>query len=171
MIRKWLRKIKYYFLKLLRIRKSDHVVAIGFVAGFFHCWFPTFGVGMLMSIALAKLLRGNLAAAIISGSIGSFLWPGLFFLNYRVGFIIESLFRAPVSQLDDAIGEPVPDVHYSKAADHFSSFGDIGLNFLAGSIVNSILFSIIGYVVLRIILKHYRLPLLRKLRRKSRESI
>lgn len=163
---KLIRKMKYYFLKLLRIRKSDHVVAIGFIAGFFHCWFPTFGIGMLLSIGLARLLRGNLVAAVISGSLGSFLWPFLFFLNYKSGFIIESFFHSPSYELDDALDEPVPDADYSEAADHFNSYSDIGLNFLTGSIVNSILFSFIGYFALRFVLKHYRLPLLRKLKRK-----
>lgn len=169
MISKWSRKLKFYFLKLLRIRKSDHVVAIGFTAGFFHCWFPTFGIGMLLSVGLAKLLRGNIVAAVISGSIGSFLWPGLFFLDYKTGFMLEKLFLPNLSLLHPW-NKKVPEADYSETVDHLSSFGDIGLNFLAGSIVNSILFSIAGYFAIRFVLKHYRLPLLRKLKRKSRAS-
>lgn len=164
MTNKLIRRVKYYCLKLLRIKKSDHVIAIGFIAGFFHCWFPTFGIGMLLSIGLARLLKGNLAAAVISGTLGSFMWPLLFFMNYKVGFILKSLFHSPITELDEAISHPVPDPDYSETVDHISTFGKLGLHFLAGSIVNSIIFSIVGYFVLRFILKRYRLPLLQKLR-------
>ncbi|OMF37785.1 hypothetical protein BK133_04440 [Paenibacillus sp. FSL H8-0548] len=165
---KLIRKLKYYSLKLLRIRKSDHTVAIGFIAGFFHCWFPTFGIGTLLSLGLAKLLRGNLVAAIIASTLGTLLWPFLFFLNYKSGFIMGSLFNSPNYQLEDALDEPIPEPDYSEAADHFNSISDIGLSFLTGSIINSILFSIIGYFIVRFVLKHYRLPLLKKLKRRRK---
>jgi uncharacterized protein (DUF2062 family) len=164
---KLFRKLKYYSLKLLRIRKSDHTVAIGFIAGFFLCWFPTFGVGVLLSVGLTKLLRGNLVATLISSTLGSLLWPLLFFLNYKSGFIIGSLLHSPSYQLEDALEEPIPDPDYSEAADHFNSISDIGLSFLTGSIINSIFFSVIGYFIVRFALKHYRLPLLKKLKRKK----
>lgn len=162
---KLIRRMKYYCLRLLRIKNSDHRIAVGFMAGFFHCWFPTFGIGMLLSVGVAKLLRGNLAAAIISGSLGSFMWPVLFFLNYKVGFILSSFFTTPAFQLEEVIDIPIPDFDYSETVDHFSSLGHIGTHFLVGSLVNSVLFSIVGYYVVRYILKYYRQPLLRKLRR------
>ncbi len=147
------RKLKYDSLRLLRIKKSDHLISIGFIAGFFHCWFPTFGIGILLSIGLARLLRGNIVAAVISGSLGTIMWPGLFFLNYKIGFVLLSLFYFSSIQGSQEI------------AMSGISFGHLGMNFLVGSIVNSIVFSIMGYFLLRFVLMKYRLPLLNRLKR------
>lgn len=168
---KLIRRTKYYCLKILRIKKSDHKIAIGFISGFFHCWFPTFGIGMLLSIALAKLLRGNLAASIIASSIGSVLWPFLFFLNYKIGYILSSLTSSPSFELDEALAVPVPEPDYSEAADHFGSIANMGMNFLVGSLVNSLLFSIVGYYIVRYALKRYRQPLLKQLRPVKQRSL
>ncbi|MEC0092198.1 DUF2062 domain-containing protein [Paenibacillus macquariensis] len=147
------RKFKYDSLRLLRIKKSDHLISMGFIAGFFHCWFPTFGIGLLLSIGLARLLRGNVVAAVISGSLGTVMWPGLFFLNYKIGFALLSLFYFSTIQ----------GTH--EGVMHHHRFGHMGMNFLVGSIVNSIVFSIMGYFLLRFVLMKYRLPLLKLLRR------
>ncbi|OAB41730.1 DUF2062 domain-containing protein [Paenibacillus glacialis] len=147
------RKLKYDSLRLLRIKKSDHLISIGFIAGFFHCWFPTFGIGILLSIGLARLLRGNIVAAVISGSLGTLMWPGLFFLNYKIGLVLISLFYFTSIQ-------GTPEIAMTGI-----SFGHLGMNFLVGSIVNSIVFSIIGYFLLRFVLMKYRLPLLKRLKR------
>ncbi|MFX3632548.1 MAG: DUF2062 domain-containing protein [Candidatus Pristimantibacillus sp.] len=168
---KLIRRAKYYCLKILRIKKSDHIIAIGFISGFFHCWFPTFGIGMLLSIALAKLLRGNLPASIIAGSIGSVLWPVLFFLNYKIGYILNSLLSSPSFELDEALAVPVPEPDYSETADHFGSIANMGMNFLVGSLVNSLLFSLLGYYLVRYALKRYRQPLLKKLRPIKQRSL
>ena len=56
----------YYGIRMLRIKKGDHRIAIGFAIGFFHCWFPTFGIGLPLSIAMARLVRGNMPSAILA---------------------------------------------------------------------------------------------------------
>ncbi len=159
------RKLKYDSLRLLRIKKSDHYISIGFIAGFFHCWFPTFGIGILLSLGLARLLRGNIAAAVISGSLGTIVWPGLFYLNYKIGFLLLSLFYFSSFQgnsLSIANLDP-PDIspHY------LSKFGHMGMNFVVGSVVNSIIFSVIGYFLIRFVLVKYRAPLLKRLKRSA----
>ncbi|WP_040949293.1 DUF2062 domain-containing protein [Gorillibacterium massiliense] len=166
MKRKLQRNAKYYTLRLFRTNKSDHNITVGFVAGFFHCWFPTFGFGMVISIGLAKLLRGNMVAAVISGMIGSFLWPALFFLNYKIGFLTRHLFVIPVNKLHRVIGHPVPDFSYTETAHHFSVLGRAGLNFLVGSCINSFVFSILGYFIVRFVLGKVRKPIMLRLTRK-----
>ncbi|WP_341280951.1 DUF2062 domain-containing protein [Paenibacillus sp. FSL H8-0537] len=160
---KMLRKFKYYCLRLLRIKKSDHVVALGSVLGFLHCWFPTFIVGLPISLLLTRLLRGNLAACVIFSTIGSITWPGLFYLNYKVGFWLNRLVGAPAADhpahAANAVAPPL-----THKAGHFASFGHLGMNFLIGSIVNSIVFSLLGYFVIRFILGRYRPTLVSKLK-------
>ncbi|WP_438350471.1 DUF2062 domain-containing protein [Paenibacillus sp. FA6] len=160
----FLRKLKYNCLKLLRIKQSDHQVVVGFIAGFFHCWFPTFGLGLLISVGLAKLLRGNLVAALIAGTFGTVIWPLLFYLNYVTGTIVMSLFSSPLIQLDEVIEIPITELGYSESAHQYSKLGNMSLYFIEGSIINSILFSVISYFILRFILKRYRRPLLKLIR-------
>jgi len=158
--------LTYYGIRMLRIKKGDHRIAIGFAIGFFHCWFPTFGIGLPLSIAMARLVRGNMPSAILASSLGSVLWPLLFYLNYWTGHLITTLFTSPSFDLDDVINEQMPEPDYVETIGHFSDITDIGLDFLIGSIINSILSTIILYFVCRVLVRRYRTPLLNLLRRK-----
>ena len=162
MITKLIRRARFNCIQLLRIKKSDHLIAMGFTAGLLHCWFPTFGIGMLLSIGLARLLRANIAASIIAGSLGSFLWPILFFMNYKAGYVLTSLFSTSTLALSEALPDE-PD--YSEAVDHLNSLGQLGTNFIVGSLFNSVVFSIVCYFIILFLLKRYRTPLLRRLKR------
>ena len=110
------------------------------------------------------MLRGNLVAAVIAGTFGTLIWPLLFYLNYVVGTIVMSLFTSPSIQLDEIMDTPITELDYSESAQHFSELGNMSLYFIEGSIINSILFSIVAYFILRFILKKYRRPLLKLLR-------
>ncbi|UNK17361.1 DUF2062 domain-containing protein [Paenibacillus sp. N3/727] len=171
MLRKFLRTLKYYFLSLLRMKNSDHQIAIGFSSGFFPCWYPTFGIDILIAMAFSRMVRGNMAAAVIAASIGQLLWPLLFFINYKIGVLVSHLFSSPTPiKLQDVIHIPVPDRKYSVLADYFSKLGDMGLNFLIGSIVNSLISSVVVYFIFRLLLCYYRKPLLLKIKRTSKRK-
>lgn len=172
MLQRLWRKFKYYGLRLLRSSNGDHVVAIGFAIGFFPCWYPTFGVGLVLSLALSRLVRGNIPAAVMAASLGSVIWPVLFYLNYKIGFLINDFTSSPASfELDEAIAEPVPETDdYAEVADHYGILGDIGLHFLVGSVANSIIFTVVFYFGLRLLLKRYRARLLRRVRQSLRRS-
>lgn len=172
MLRRFLRTLKYYILTLLRMQNSDHRIALGFSAGFFPCWYPTFGVDIVIAIALSRVVSGNMVAAILAASTGSFLWPLLFFINYKVGYLISHIFSSPPSiDLEDVINAPIPDRDYSVLASYFSKLGDMGVNFLIGSAVNSIIFSFVLYFVARYLLSQYRKPLLIKIKKARKKRI
>ncbi|KKO53663.1 DUF2062 domain-containing protein [Paenibacillus sp. DMB20] len=159
------RTFKYYFLTLLRMQNSDHRIALGFAAGFFPCWFPTMGIDIIIAIALSRLVCGNLAAAVIAASAGSVLWPLLFYMNYKIGLFISKLFAsaAPVS-FRDVIHSPVPGRNYSVLADYLNKLGDLGVNFLIGSLVNSVVSIFVVYATFRFLLSRYRKPMLHKIK-------
>ncbi|CAM3427971.1 DUF2062 domain-containing protein [Marinicrinis lubricantis] len=161
---KWIRKAarngKYYIIRLVRLRNSTHQIALGLVLGFFPCWFPTFGIGPILSIALSKMLKGNLVAAVISAALGSFLWPVMFYFNYKTG----SLFF-------DAGTAAEPNIHYEHGGYWNSvvyTFEKLGKRFMIGSILNSIVFSLIGYVIVYFIFKKYRSGFLIKLKSRAK---
>jgi uncharacterized protein (DUF2062 family) len=59
---RWLR---YGYIRLVRINDSPQKVATGLAVGVFLAIFPTFGLGILIALALAIFFRFNKAAAIL----------------------------------------------------------------------------------------------------------
>ena len=169
MKKKLLRRIKYYALRILGNKKGDHQVALGVTIGFFPCWYPTFGIGMALSIALARLFRGNMPSAILAGSLGTVLWPVVFYINYKIGHFFHVLFWSSPFDFDWVVGKPVPDTDYHETAWNLSSLGDLGLDFLLGSIFNSLVGCLITYGLVRWLLKRYKVSLLRRLRQNATE--
>ncbi|GBF76749.1 hypothetical protein PA598K_05236 [Paenibacillus sp. 598K] len=161
---KLLRRSKYYALRILGSKKGDHQVALGATIGFFPCWFPTFGIGMALSAALARLCRSNMPAAIVSGSLGTILWPALFYMNYKVGHFFHVLLWNTPFDLDRLLDKQIPDSDYHETAWHLKKLGDLGIDFLLGSTFNSLVFFGVLYAIMRWLLKRYKQPLLRRLR-------
>jgi uncharacterized protein (DUF2062 family) len=155
MISKLLRRLKYYLIRLFRLKKGAKQIALGTVLGFFPCWFPTFGIGPMLSIALSKFAKANIPSAIISASLGSVLWPILFFLNYKTGAL---LYAKP----GDLPGK-IDDTDYLEPIEQVNTLQEVGVTFLVGSLVNSIVFSIVGYFFFYYIFNKYRIAILKKL--------
>lgn len=53
------RILKFYLIRLFRLKKGAKQISLGLVAGFVPNWFPTFGLGPLISVVLARLVRGK----------------------------------------------------------------------------------------------------------------
>jgi uncharacterized protein (DUF2062 family) len=157
-LRKLWRGLKYRLIRLLRIREGAHQVALGFVTGFFPCWFPTFGVGPALSIGLTKFIKGNVLAALISATFGSILWPLLFFMNFKVGGAWRRWF-VDVAPLNDNIDD-ILDLEYVGTVDEINEWSALGLDFLVGSIINSLFFTLLMYVIVRLIIDRYKSTLL-----------
>ncbi|UFJ41501.1 DUF2062 domain-containing protein [Brevibacillus humidisoli] len=158
---KFTRKIKFYLIRLFRLKSGVRQISLGFVVGFFPCWFPTFGVGPALSVLLTKITKGNVPSAIIAASLGSFLWPILFLMNYKAGEILDAVtgfYGEQVKMGPVASAQPVTNVE---------SFTDIGVQFVVGSVFNSIFFSLIGYFIFYYIFRRYRHTILAKLRGKG----
>ena len=153
------RRIKYYFIRVFRLKGSPHQVAAGISMGFLPSWFPTFGLGPVLSVGLAKLSRTNEVAAFVGGVIGTPIWPLLFLLNYQVGSAI--LDRQPkIDKLEE--------VDYSSALEHtvegVNNFQSSGYSFLLGAVINIVISSILVYFVIYFLFKRYRVSILNKLR-------
>lgn len=174
-MRKLWRKFKYKLIQLLRIRTGAHQIALGFVTGFFPCWFPTFGVGAALSIGITKLIKGNMLASLISATFGSILWPMLFFMNFKVGRICKDWMTShnnalvKGTALDHIAVEDILDIEYIETIDNINEWSELGFDFLIGSIVNSILFTILSYFIIKLILNRYQSTLLRLMFRKKND--
>ncbi len=141
-----LRTMRYNMIRLFRIKAGAHRIALGFVLGFFPCWFPTFGVGPFLSVVLTRWIKGNVVAAIVAASVGSFLWPVLFYLNYMTGKMIT----------DNWDRAPDPNEDYGTTVEQVTSLNDMGMDFVIGSLMNSIVMSLAGYWLLRALFTYFR---------------
>lgn len=61
------RRFKYLLIKLLRLKDHSHKVALGFSLGSVVNFVPTFGFGLILSVGLAKLCKGNSIAGLMGG--------------------------------------------------------------------------------------------------------
>jgi uncharacterized protein (DUF2062 family) len=156
-----IRRVKYYLIRLFRLKEGARQIALGFVFGLFPCWYPTFGIGPLLSIGLSKLVKGNVIASVISAALGSVIWLPLFLLNYQVGNSLKSLWKA--DEQHQRIVLEIDDVEYSEPIKQINKFHDYGSDFLVGALFNSVIFSLIAYVIVYFIFSKYRNSILSKL--------
>lgn len=161
MLKLILRRIKYYLIRLFRLKQGAKHIALGVVFGFFPCWYPTFGIGPLLSITLSRLVRGNVVAAIIAAALGSLIWLPLFVLNYYAGNTLKGIFTQNKQPLDIDI----EDVEYTEPIEQINRFHDYGTDFLFGALFNSVFFSIISYFAVYFIFSKYRQAILERLNR------
>jgi uncharacterized protein len=148
MTKKLLRKSKYLLIKLLRLQDKAHSVALGFTLGLLINFVPSFGLGPVISVAFAKLLRGNAIAGLVGGLSIIWAFPILFYLNTLVGHLF---FPIEIHDLTD---------HFEET-DETVEFGlQVGKAFIAGMIANMIITGIIVYFISYTIIKNFRVKLL-----------
>src|SRR5690554_3464764 len=135
-MRKLWRGIKYRLINILRIKAGAHQIALGFVMGFFPCWFPTFGIGPALSVGMTKLIKGNVMTAIFAAAVGSIFWPVLFFMNYKIGAIMRRFSEVKDSiivELSEITKEELQELEYFDTVDQINNLGQVGRDFLVGS--------------------------------------
>jgi hypothetical protein len=145
------RYVVYNVIRLVRVRGQSERVARGFAAGLVVNFFPTFGFGVLISGAFARVLGGNVVAGVVGGATLNFVWPLLFYVNIRVG----SLFLPspiPVEDLDDVTETTMSALMWGKT-------------FTVGALVNIVLVGLAVYLLLRLIYRSVRPATLRYFRR------
>lgn len=148
------RAVKYNFLRLLRLKSSAKSIALGLTLGFIPNWYPTFGFGPIISVTIARLFKGNLVSAFIGGISGTIIWPFLFFINYKVGNLI--LHTNKNTSIHRNIKEVKHFYFHSKS---------LGLEFIIGALIDTVIFSVIIYFVSYIIFSKYRKLSLTRLRK------
>lgn len=154
----WLRLERgflYQVIRLFRIRSASEKVARGFALGLVVNFFPTFGFGILISGFVARLLGGNAVAGFVGGSVLTFFWPLLFYLNIKMG----GLFYQPpvvVGDVDDVTEKTIDALVWGKT-------------FTLGAVLNTSLVGLVVYGVLRLIYARIRPGALRYFRHHAKD--
>ncbi|MER2009939.1 MAG: DUF2062 domain-containing protein, partial [Psychrobacillus sp.] len=117
------------------------------------------GLGPVLSIGMARFLKANTISALVGGVLGTFIWPLLFFLNYKVGSLVLDRYTK-VDELDE--------VEYIDAIEHtytgIVSSHSSGFIFLTGAMCNIVISSIAIYIMVYIMFKTYRVRILNRIR-------
>ncbi|SFK14000.1 DUF2062 domain-containing protein [Celeribacter neptunius] len=67
----WSRAVRYLRHRLHRLPDTPHKIARGVFAGVFVVFTPLFGLHFLLAFLLAKLMRGNVIAALLATFVGN----------------------------------------------------------------------------------------------------
>jgi len=145
----------YQAIRFFRLHGSREKGARGFAVGLACNFYPTFGLGAVISGFLAKLVGGNIVAGFIGGSTLAFFWPLLFYINMRVG----SIFLTPPILVDE----------FSDVTPQSVSRLVWGQTFAIGAILNSVIFGLIAYFGFLLLYERIRPAALRWLQRKIHE--
>ncbi len=85
----WRRSVLYYAKRILRLSATPYAIAAGCAIGAFVSFTPFIGFHIVISIALAWLIRGNFIAAAIGTSLGNPLtFPLIWASTYQLGHTI-----------------------------------------------------------------------------------
>lgn len=139
------RRSKYFYLKILRIDDPPERIARGAAIGVLMGILPTFGVGGLLSIGLAFILKANKASAIIGSFImnpitGPFFWSMSIVLG---SLIMREDYRTMLATM--------------KEEGWLTGAGHTYLVFLVGNVLISAVFTVASYYVVKaFIIRHRR---------------
>ncbi|MBI5326692.1 MAG: DUF2062 domain-containing protein [Deltaproteobacteria bacterium] len=131
-IKRW---IKLHYYKIVRIDDPPYKIARGVAIGVFMGIFPTFGLGIILAIIAAYILKANRAAAVLGSFIMNPLTTPFFWtLSALVGTVI---FREESGQVLSGI----------KNHHFLNGIGWAYVVFLAGNLVVSTLFAALSYFI------------------------
>jgi uncharacterized protein (DUF2062 family) len=137
----YLRSLRYYGKRILRIRATPHALAAGFAAGIFAAFSPALGLHILMALLLAWGLGGNLiAAAFGTAAANPLTIPLMFAGEYKIG---TTLFGG-----GDELHVPFHVIGAKLMHLEFGSMWQPVLKpLLAGSVLLGAAFAIVAYVL------------------------
>jgi uncharacterized protein (DUF2062 family) len=127
--------------KLISLRASPHQIALGFALGVFIGIFPTFGLGGVFIFALATIWRFNVPAALIGTFMGNPLFAPLWI---TLSCLITGISPSEIK---------VPKEPFHEILKHYSG---IGLQYLIGNGIVSLVVAILSYFILIRIIQWYR---------------
>ncbi len=94
---RWRRTFRYIYLRLVRMGGNPVRIALGFALGVFLGVFPTFGIGIPLSVLLASLFHWNRVSAVLGSLVMNPLTTPFFWtLSGTVG---AAIFRADATRL------------------------------------------------------------------------
>ena len=144
------RRVRYFYLKFIRLRGHPKELARGLAAGVFAGMFPLFGLQTIMGVAIAFRIKGNpLMAAGGTWISNPLTYLPIYAFNYRLGCWM--LGRPAVNLFTDIVS--------LKA--WLQTGADVGVALMLGSLVMGLIFGVLSYFA--------GLPVIRRARKRYRK--
>lgn len=148
------RRVRFIYLKLLRLRDKPQVLAKGLGVGVFAGCFPFFGLQSPIGIVLAAICRGSKLAAVAATWISNPLtYVPLYVFNYKIGKLLLGI--------EDTVLLPLDLESFTTFREQGSAFA---IALLTGSFVTGTVLATITYFYSLAILERWRA---RSIRRRS----
>jgi uncharacterized protein len=86
----FLRPVRYFQKRIVRLTASPHAIAAGFTAGIVVSWTPFIGVHIVMAFVLAYFCAGNLVAAALGclAAGNPVTYPFIWGITWEIGHLI-----------------------------------------------------------------------------------
>lgn len=140
------RAAQYYGYRITRIPGSSHAIAAGLATGVAVSFTPLFGLHLLLSFAIAWVIRGSLLASAIGTLIGNpWTFPLILVLTYQTGL------RLLGWQETASIAEVLRN--FSLFDEPFSTIGPVLLPLVVGAVPYIVLSWILVYFPTRRIIR------------------
>ncbi len=147
MWRKLIRKAKYEYYKLIRMKGAPSFIARGFSVGLFieFITLPTFGLAFLLLYPMNVLFRSSFSASLIAFVIGKMILPIFMLINLKLG--------------NKIIGDPLKE-HIEHNNESWASWlawmKQNGIAYFTGSAVMGLVLAIGSYFLVYAGLQWYR---------------
>ncbi|RLE08284.1 hypothetical protein DRZ78_01345 [Candidatus Aerophobetes bacterium] len=133
--------IKSFVKKMMRIDDSPQKIARGFAIGVFWGVLPTFGLAIVFSLPTAVLLRANKIASILGTFVSNPLTtPFVYAFSYKIGQWVlghsSSAFSWKFINIEELL--------------------NISKSLLIGSVIFSLILSLVTYLLVLMIVSNYR---------------
>lgn len=151
MLKKFLRWMRYKFLKIMRLRDCSDKIAKGVALGIAFNFLPTFGLGLICAFICAGFVRANQMAAVLSALLVKIGIPLFYILNLAVGHLL-------MGQEMGADGSASVSLLHMQ----WSDWKYLGMPFLVGSVVNALWTGTLSYYLVLQAVNKYKNSRLRK---------
>lgn len=142
------RRVRYYYLRFIRLRGEPNELALGMALGIFSGMMPIIPFHTASAVAMALVFKGSKITSAIGVWVSNpFNWYFLYYLNYRIGAFILGLSRdnRGFSSVMESMRQGEKGMSFILGIAHAS--GEIITAFLIGGVIMGIVASIPSYFV------------------------
>ncbi len=115
----WARAFYYVRHRLRRLPDPPHRIARGIFAGIFVTFSPFFGLHFVLAVILARLMRGNMVAALLATFVGN---PITFLAIATLSFQTGNLLLGRIGQHDETVHASLGQLFLDAGVDLKNNF-------------------------------------------------
>ncbi|MGE5423274.1 MAG: DUF2062 domain-containing protein [Ignavibacteriales bacterium] len=159
-------KVRTYLLKLFMKEDAPARLAVGFALGAITNFYPTFGFGLPLTIALAVITRTSIIGSIVGENLFKILYPITLYLSFLVGSLLFPLSNQTLNM--HSILRMCTSWHGFSRSWHI--FAPYAKSFFAGALINSVVFGAVLTLVIYVLLVRHRHTILQHLTKREEDN-